>query len=119
VITNLLSNAIKFGRGRPIVVSVEGEADRALLAVRDQGIGIEPEDQKRIFGRFERAVPAQHFGGLGLGLYIAREIVEAHGGTIRVASEPGSGTTFTIDLPREPPAPRAEPAPTPLPEMRN
>jgi two-component system sensor kinase FixL len=120
VITNLLSNAIKFGRGKPIVVGVGGDGERARVQVRDQGIGIEPEDQARIFRRFERAVPTQHFGGLGLGLYIAREIVEAHGGTISVASEPGSGTTFTIELPLEPPASRPQPpALTPVPAMRN
>jgi PAS domain S-box-containing protein len=119
VITNLLSNAIKFGQGKPIVVGVAGDRERARLEVKDHGIGIEPEDQARIFGRFERAVPTHHFGGLGLGLYIAREIVEAHGGKIAVSSVPGSGTTFTIDLPRDPPPMPRPPALTPIPEMRN
>jgi two-component system, LuxR family, sensor kinase FixL len=119
VITNLLSNAIKFGQGKPIVVGVAGDGERARVEVKDHGIGIEPEDQSRIFGRFERAVPTQHFGGLGLGLYIAREIVEAHGGKIAVSSVPGSGTTFTIDLPRDPPPMPRPPALTPIPEMRN
>jgi signal transduction histidine kinase len=77
-----------------------------LLEVSDQGIGIAPEHQARVFERFQRAVPAQHFGGLGLGLYVARQIVEAHGGTIDVASEAGAGATFTVRLPKDPPPPR-------------
>jgi signal transduction histidine kinase len=108
VITNLVANALKFGQGKPIRVSVGLEGDRARLEVHDQGIGIEAEDQVRIFRRFERAVPSQHFGGLGLGLYIAREIAEAHGGTIAVTSAPGQGTSFMVELPCEPPPePRA------------
>ncbi len=105
VVTNLLSNAIKFGQGKPIALTVASEGDRAVLEVRDQGIGIEPDDQERVFGRFERAVSSHHFGGLGLGLYISREIVAAHGGTIRLTSHPGAGTTFTVDLPKVPPPP--------------
>ena len=69
--------------------------------VKDHGIGIEPEKVSRIFERFERAVSSRSYGGLGLGLYIARQIVEAHGGQIAVASQPGEGSTFTIDLPIE------------------
>jgi len=103
VLTNLLVNAVKFGQGKPISVTVERDgAGRALLEVRDQGIGIAPEHQARVFGRFERAVSAEHFGGLGLGLYIARQIVEAHGGEIRVESTPGDGSTFRVELPRTP-----------------
>jgi PAS domain S-box-containing protein len=103
VLTNLLVNAVKFGQGKPISVTVgENGAGRALLEVRDQGIGIAPEHQARVFGRFERAVPVEHFGGLGLGLYIARQIVEAHGGEIRVESTPGDGSTFRVELPRTP-----------------
>ena len=110
VITNLLSNAIKFGEAKPITVEVSGDASRARLVVRDHGMGIEPADQERIFGRFERAVPTHHFGGLGLGLYIAREIVEAHGGRIALASEPGAGTAFTVELPRAPAASAVQPS---------
>ncbi len=102
VLTNLLANAAKFGEGKPIALRVEAGADSIRLQVADQGIGVAPEDRERIFDRFERAVPAQHFGGLGLGLYIAREIVEAHGGTIRIDGAPGAGSTFTVELPRQP-----------------
>ncbi len=109
VITNLLSNAIKFGEAKPITVTIGADAERARVVVRDEGIGIAAADQERIFGRFERAVSTHHFGGLGLGLYIAREIIEAHGGTIHLASEPGAGTSFTVELPRTPPLRAPEP----------
>jgi PAS domain S-box-containing protein len=99
VLSNLLSNAAKFGEGRPIEIAIERIGDAALIVVRDHGIGIAPEEQNRIFQRFERAVPARHYGGFGIGLWAARQIIEAHGGAIRVASEPGAGSTFTIELP--------------------
>jgi two-component system sensor kinase FixL len=104
VIANLLVNAAKFGEGRPITLEVSTHGDRARVRVADHGIGIAAEHQSRVFDRFERAVPTHHFGGLGLGLYIVRQIAEAHGGEVRVDSAPGSGATFTVDLPREPPA---------------
>jgi signal transduction histidine kinase len=100
VITNLLSNAIKYGAGKPIEISFEVGPDSASFTVRDQGIGIAPEHLERIFIRFERAVSARNYGGLGLGLYIARQIVESLGGAIRVTSEPGVGSAFTVTLPR-------------------
>ncbi|MDP9311564.1 MAG: ATP-binding protein [Chloroflexota bacterium] len=100
VFTNLLSNAIKYGPGKPIEIWVNGDATTAELTVQDHGIGIAPEHLERIFVRFERAVSANHYGGLGLGLYIVRQIVEALGGTIRVTSELGHGSTFTVALPR-------------------
>jgi signal transduction histidine kinase len=102
VIAHLLLNAFKFGRGKPIHVRVERDGDLALLSVQDEGIGIAREDQERIFRRFERAVGIRQYGGLGLGLWIAREFVEAHGGKIRVESAAGKGSTFTIELPIEP-----------------
>jgi PAS domain S-box-containing protein len=98
----LLVNALKYGRGRPIDVRVDGDGVLARLLVRDHGIGIAAEDQARIFDRFERAASARHYGGLGLGLWIARQLVEAHGGVIRVASTPGAGSTFTVQLPVAP-----------------
>ncbi|KFA93003.1 GAF domain-containing sensor histidine kinase [Archangium violaceum] len=102
VVGNLLSNAAKYGRGQPVEVLVESGLDgRARLLVKDNGIGIAPEDQARIFERFERAVNGQQFNGLGLGLWICREIIESHGGHILVRSVPGEGSTFTVELPRE------------------
>ncbi|WP_437973387.1 AAA family ATPase [Sorangium sp. So ce295] len=103
VIINLLSNAMKYGAGRPILVGARRQADRALLIIRDEGIGIGAADQGRIFERFERAVSVRNFGGLGLGLYIARSIVASHGGSIRVESKPGAGAAFVVELPLNPP----------------
>jgi PAS domain S-box-containing protein len=102
VIMNLLVNASKFGEGKPILVRVDGGPSHAVLRVTDQGIGLAPEHHARVFERFERAVPAKNFGGLGLGLYIARQIVEAHGGEISIESVPGEGATFRVELPRAP-----------------
>lgn len=100
VCTNLLTNAIKYGAGKPIELRIWSNGDEAFLSVEDHGIGIPPDQQKRIFGRFERAVSHRHYGGLGLGLYICRQIVEAHGGTIGLTSTDGNGTTFTVTLPQ-------------------
>ncbi|MFT3767673.1 MAG: hybrid sensor histidine kinase/response regulator [Minicystis sp.] len=101
VTTNLLSNAIRYGRGKPIEVEVTQEGQRARLVVRDAGIGIDEEQRTRIFGIFERGVSSRNYGGLGLGLYITRQIVEAHGGTIHVTSRLGQGLTFVVELPVE------------------
>jgi signal transduction histidine kinase len=98
-LTNLLSNALKYGEGRPIDVRVVAEDAKALVTVRDHGIGIAPEQLERIFGRFERAVSERAYGGLGLGLYIVRRFVEAHGGVVRVESRAGEGSAFTLELP--------------------
>jgi signal transduction histidine kinase len=99
VVTNLLSNALKYGLGHPIEVSVRGEPSRALVIVRDHGIGIPQEEQSKILGPFAHAVAVKHHEGLGLGLWIAREILNASGGRIRVDSRPGAGSTFTVELP--------------------
>jgi signal transduction histidine kinase len=99
VVTNLLTNAIKFGEGKPIDVNVGIEGEVARFTVVDHGMGIAPEDQARIFQRFERAVPSQHYGGLGIGLWIVRQIIEAHRGAIRVSSTKGIGSSFTVELP--------------------
>ncbi|MCU1281594.1 MAG: hypothetical protein JWM53_5140 [bacterium] len=99
VMTNLLSNAIKYGAGAPISIAITVDGDRARLAVRDRGIGVAAEERERIFERFERAVSSQHYGGLGLGLYIVRRIVDAHGGGVAVESAPGGGATFVVELP--------------------
>jgi len=108
ILTNLLSNAVKYGAGKPIEVVVEATAGEARIVVRDQGIGIAPADVTRVFGRFERAVSSRHFGGLGLGLYIAHQIAKAHGGSIRVDSAAGAGSTFTVVLPWSPPGPPSQ-----------
>ena len=105
VVTNLVDNAVKYGGGRPIHVRLEPDRSGARLTVRDEGIGIAPEYLPRIFGRFERAVSERHYGGLGLGLYITRTLVEALGGKVRVESELGRGSTFTVELPRDANAP--------------
>jgi signal transduction histidine kinase len=99
VLSNLLANAIKFGEGKPIEVRVRESKLGAELSVRDRGIGVSAAQQSSIFDRFQRAVSSRHYAGLGLGLYITRQIVEAHGGRIDLASEEGQGATFTIHLP--------------------
>jgi len=99
VLANLISNAIKYGDNNPITIRESVVDERVLVDVQDHGIGIAREDIKRIFDRFERATSMRHFGGLGLGLYIARQIVEAHSGTIDVQSTLGQGSTFTVTLP--------------------
>jgi signal transduction histidine kinase len=101
---NLLSNAIKFTpAGGNVRVSVSHADGVVRLEVADTGIGIAPDDQERLFERFFRtsAVAEQHFPGTGLGLYIAQAIVEAHGGSITIRSEPGKGTSFSIALPTD------------------
>ncbi|WP_161668830.1 PAS domain S-box protein [Kallotenue papyrolyticum] len=100
ILTNLLSNALKYGAGRPIEVVLSATATQVELQVRDHGIGIAPEHLERIFVRFERVVSARHYSGLGLGLYITRQLVEALGGQIRVSSAVNIGSTFTVSLPR-------------------
>jgi len=105
VVTNLLANAIKFSAGRPIEVMVRDAGQTAELHVRDHGIGIAPDRVAKIFDRFERAVSSTNYGGLGLGLYLARSIVESHGGAISVDSRVDEGSTFTVRLPRAPPRP--------------
>ncbi|XYI01646.1 sensor histidine kinase [Sorangium sp. So ce1128] len=108
---HLIKNAITFGEDKPITVEVRATRLWARLIVRDHGMGIAREDQERIFARFERAVPVERFGGLGLGLYIARAAARAHGGAIRVESELGRGAAFIVDLPLGPrPAERDRPA---------
>jgi signal transduction histidine kinase len=99
VVTNLLSNAIRYGHGKPIAIGVARAGDRARFWVEDRGIGIEPRDHGRIFQQFERVAPSTSYAGLGLGLWISRQLVEAMGGTISVRSEVGAGSVFTVELP--------------------
>jgi PAS domain S-box-containing protein len=100
VVTNLLSNALKYGAGKPVDVLVHGDTATARVRVRDRGIGLARDQQAVIFERFGRAAPRRKYGGLGLGLWIAREAVQAMGGSIQVQSTPGEGATFEVVLPR-------------------
>ncbi len=102
VIINLLTNALRYGAGKPVSVRLEAAAGKAVLVVKDGGIGIAPADQERIFGQFERTDAARKVAGLGLGLFITRHIVLSHGGAISVRSEPGQGAEFTVRLPLQP-----------------
>ncbi|MCP3102531.1 ATP-binding protein [Myxococcus sp. K15C18031901] len=116
VVTNLLSNALKFGRGHPVEVRAERSGPAgARVVVRDFGPGIAPESQRRIFERFEQVPSAGRHAGFGLGLYIVRQLVDAHGGTIHVESMPGEGSTFTVELPLLPLGTRVGTTPAPVP----
>ena len=99
VITNLLKNAIKYGAGKPIEIELHQKDSIAKLVICDHGIGLDEESKVRIFNRFERASSMKTYAGLGLGLYLSKKIVSAHGGTIKVESKPGSGSCFTVKLP--------------------
>lgn len=99
MLDQLLSNAFKFGAGAPVSVTVAHADGRARLCVRDGGHGVAAADRERIFERFERAVSVRRYGGFGLGLWVARQIAEAHGGGITLESAPGKGAVFTVELP--------------------
>jgi signal transduction histidine kinase len=98
-LTNLLSNAVKYGNRNPIGISASSDGSRVTVKVRDEGIGIGEEELPRIFDRFERLNAGSGREGLGLGLWIAKIIVEAHGGAILAESEVGKGSVFTVTLP--------------------
>ena len=101
IVTNLLSNALKYGAGKPVRVRLEEQrAEQVVISVSDAGIGMDPSVLGRIFGRFERGHSGHHYPGLGLGLYITRQIVTALEGSISVESTPGQGSVFTVVLPR-------------------
>jgi len=105
VLINLLTNALRYGEGQPVDVRMTPLSEGVRIDVRDGGRGISEADQKRIFGQFERAVAREgdKTGGLGLGLYITHQLVQAHGGSIEVESQPGEGSVFTVRLPLQPP----------------
>jgi anti-sigma regulatory factor (Ser/Thr protein kinase) len=107
IVTNLLSNALKFGQGRAVRLIVRDAAGGVSISVRDQGPGIASADRLRIFKPYEHA-PASRGGGMGLGLWVVRELVMAHGGRVTVQSRKGRGTTFTVLLRAQPPLFTAE-----------
>jgi PAS domain S-box-containing protein len=99
VLTNLLTNAVKYGEGQPIELKLQKNNYEVTLSVTDHGPGIPEEDQERIFKRFERAVSLRHISGLGLGLYISRQIMEQHKGSLAVKSKLNEGSTFCLKFP--------------------
>ena len=101
IVINLLTNALRYGQGKPVTVSLTllPENGGARIEVSDQGMGISEQDQQRIFDQFERVADNNKSGGLGLGLYITRQLVQAHGGVISVQSRQGVGSVFAVTLP--------------------
>jgi PAS domain S-box-containing protein len=98
-LSNLMSNAVKYGEGAPIAVSARRAENQAVVSVKDHGIGMSAEDLERVFERFERAAGKLGNEGLGLGLWITKQILQAHGGTVLAESQPGKGSTFVLRLP--------------------
>ncbi len=103
IVNNLLSNAVKYSpQGGVVTLSLDGQgANQVVLCIQDQGIGIAPQDQERLFEDFFRAGNVGNLPGTGLGLSIVKQAVDAHQGTITVQSKLGLGTTVTVCLPRE------------------
>ena len=100
VMTNIITNAIRYGQGKPVSIKIKNYEESVRISVKDQGLGIAKSDQEKIFQRYERGLIAREVSGLGLGLFICQQIVEAHGGNIWVESEVNQGATFFVDLPR-------------------
>ena len=105
VVENLLSNALKFGMGKPVAVQLRSDGHWATLHVRDLGIGMAPDQQARIFARFEQVVTQHKGSGFGIGLWVANRLVAAMDGRITVSSVVDEGSTFTVTLPLSNPAP--------------
>jgi signal transduction histidine kinase len=99
VVLNLLTNAIRYGLGKPVHVSIHAIPGGVRLAVRDHGKGVPPEHRERIFDRFERLGDGGAVRGLGLGLFITKQIVHAHHGRIYVEAPEGGGSRFVVELP--------------------
>jgi len=99
IVVNLISNALRYGEGQPVEISLAATQNSAVIEVRDHGIGISGKDQERIFDAFERVVQHDRSGGLGLGLFITKQLVDAHGGAITLQSQPGHGALFSVTLP--------------------
>ena len=99
IVVNLISNALRYGQGKPVEISLAQTKNSAVIEVRDHGIGIGAKDQERIFDAFERVMHQDRTGGLGLGLFITKQLVDAHGGAITLQSQPGHGALFSVTLP--------------------
>ena len=99
IVVNLISNAVRYGQGQPVEISLAHTQNSAVIEVRDHGIGINARDQERIFDAFERVLHQDRTGGLGLGLFITKQLVDAHGGAITLQSQPGNGALFSVTLP--------------------
>ncbi len=99
IVVNLISNALRYGEGKPVDISLAKTRNSAVIEVRDHGIGIGAKDQERIFDAFERVMHQDRTGGLGLGLFITKQLVDAHGGAITLQSQPGHGALFSVTLP--------------------
>ena len=99
IVVNLISNALRYGEGKPVDISLAKTRNSAVIEVRDHGIGIGAKDQERIFDAFERVMYQDRTGGLGLGLFITKQLVDAHGGAITLQSQPGHGALFSVTLP--------------------
>ena len=99
IVVNLISNALRYGEGKPVDICLAKTRNSALIEVRDHGIGIGAKDQERIFDAFERVMHQDRTGGLGLGLFITKQLVDAHGGAITLQSQPGHGALFSVTLP--------------------
>ncbi len=102
IVANLLDNSIKFGEGKPIHIDVDANEHRVRLSIRDEGPGISDEEAAHVFERYWRSKRAKNHGGLGLGLYVVSEMAKAQGGTVRLESREGRGSTFTLELPLGP-----------------
>jgi signal transduction histidine kinase len=102
VIINLLTNAMKYGEQKPISIGLTTDQSMCVLSIQDNGIGVEKNKQKTIFERYERALSHQSFAGLGLGLFIAKQYILAHHGSIEVQSDVGRGSTFIVKIPMMP-----------------
>ena len=99
VVENLLSNALKFGAGEPVTLRLRSDGRSAQLEVQDRGIGLSPDQQARLFGRFEQVITQHRGTGFGVGLWLANRLVAAMGGRIAVSSRVGEGSTFIVTLP--------------------
>jgi len=100
VLENLLSNALKFGREAPVVLTIAPEDHGVRFSVEDEGSGIESKYRERIFGRFVRDPSARAIPGLGIGLWVVRHLIRAHGGRLLLRSRPGKGTVVDVWLPQ-------------------